>query len=319
MRRQLVTTVCVTAAAVVFGGCGPAVRTAQDLTGPAGPTAPAVEPTTQQTRLLDRAEQVLISDCMAGHGFVYVVTEPPDVDERSFPYVVDDVAWARSHGYGAREERLVERAREADPNQRRLRGLPAARRAAARDALIGASPVGLSAEAPTGTTITASDKGCVAAAQRALYGDLAAWFRVKVITMNLRPLRETRVHEDARYTRAVSRWAACMRAAGWPYPTPDHSRQAAAGLADSLPVREADAAAATLAVAEATCATGTPLARVARTLDRSYGAELRTRYRDELRLRWRFQKGALPLARRVVAQHTAPSTAHHDNSGGSHE
>ncbi|MBW1601410.1 hypothetical protein JJV70_04670 [Streptomyces sp. JJ66] len=318
MKRPWATAVSVTAAALVLTGVGVAAHTAQDGTGAPGPSAAATEPTAEQTRLLDRAEQVLISECMTEHGFAYDVTEPPDTQARSFPYVVDDIAWAREHGYGGAEERRLERVREADPNQRRLRSLPADRQEAARATLIGASPVGLSAKAPTGTTITASDQGCVASAQRALYGDLAAWFRVKVITMNLRPLRETQVREDARYTRAVERWAACMREAGRPYPTPDHTRRAAADFAARLPAKEADAAAASLAAAEAACATSTGLARVAQDLDRSYREELRTEYRDELQLRWRFQNDALPRARRVTAPHTATSTAHKDTSGGSH-
>lgn len=305
------------AAVLALAGCGPARP---------GEAGPAREPSAAERQLLARAEEVLISRCMGERGFSYAVTEAPDPQDegaRSFPYAVDDVTWARAHGYGGREERRAAQARQDDPNQRYFRQLPAARRAAARTALMGPSPDGLSVKAPTGMTITASTQGCTAQAQRTLYGDLAAWFRVKVVTMNLRPVREARVREDPRYADAVARWAACMAASGRPYATPDASRQAAAGYRADLPPAEADAAEAELAVVEATCATGTPLARVSQSLDHTYGEDLRAQHREDLALRWRLQSGALPRARRVTATPTqtatpTPTPTGNETSGGSH-
>ncbi|MER6777983.1 MULTISPECIES: hypothetical protein [unclassified Streptomyces] len=332
--RPVRATAAAVAAFLFLGGCGsttgappgPSPEAAAGRAGPAEPLAPAREPSAADTRLLERAEQVLISRCMDRRGFPYAVTEAPDATGRSFPYGVDDVEWARAHGYGGRDERAAARAREADPNQRYFRGLSASGRAAARTALMGSAPVGLSATAPTGMTITASAEGCIADAERTLYGDLATWFRVKVVTMNLRPVREARVHEDRQYADAVGQWAACMRAAGRPYPDPDASRQAAARFGESMAPAEADAAEAELAVIEATCATGTPLARVSQALDHSYGERLRARHQEEIALRWRLQNGALPTARRVCAPHGSQehSTDAHDtapkprSSGGSH-
>ncbi|WP_308282355.1 helix-turn-helix domain-containing protein [Streptomyces lichenis] len=99
-----------------------------------------------------------------------------------------------------------------------------------------------SVKAPTGVTITASAEGCIADAERTLHGDLPDWFRVKVITTNLRPVRKVRVRQDRRYTEAVRQWAACMRAAGRLYGSPEESRRAAVLLHERLPVAEADAA-----------------------------------------------------------------------------
>ncbi|ELP69722.1 hypothetical protein STRTUCAR8_09058 [Streptomyces turgidiscabies Car8] len=47
------------------------------------------------------AEQLLIKECMEKQGHEYWVEplRPDDVSTR-FPYVVDDPAWARAHGYG---------------------------------------------------------------------------------------------------------------------------------------------------------------------------------------------------------------------------
>ncbi|MET9958414.1 hypothetical protein ABZ128_04890 [Streptomyces sp. NPDC006326] len=318
------------AAALLLGGCG-AVTGGGPPPRPA-PAGPSGEPGPEDLRVLARAEQVLISRCMGARGFPYEVTEVTGASgegARSFPYGVDDVAWARAHGYGSREERRRAEARRSDPNQRWFQGLSPSERAAARTALMGASPVGLSVQAPTGMTITASAEGCIADAERALYGDLKGWFRVKVVTMNLLPVREARVREDRRYADAVGRWAACMRAAGRPYATPDDSRQAAAHYAESLPAQEADAAEIALAVTEATCATGTPLAQVSRALDRTYGEQLRAQHRQELAERWRFQNAALPMARRIappapsaspslLTPPSSPEPGKTETSGGSH-
>lgn len=305
-------------------GCGADGRAGRE---PGVGAASAAEPSAGQVRLLERAEQVLISRCMAERGFPYAVTEPaPEVrEQRSFPYGVDDVEWARAHGYGGRADRAGEAARQADPNQRYFRRLSARERVAARTALMGASPVGLSATAPTGMTLTASPDGCIARAEGSLYGDLPAWFRVKVVTMNLRPVQEARVREDPRYAEAVRAWAACMRAAGRPYDSPDDSRAAAAAFARELPPDRADTAATALAVTEATCATSTALSRVSQALDHTYGDEVRARHRDDIDLKRRLQNAALPKAERVVPPSDRPTeptnsstTTGTDTSGGSH-
>ncbi|MEU8465952.1 hypothetical protein [Streptomyces sp. NPDC029003] len=315
-RRGAVAALAAAVALAMCTGCGTEGRAARDpgpgATGAA--RAAAVELTAGQSRLLERAEQVLIGRCMAQRGFRYAVTEPPPQAraKRSFPYGLDDVAWARAHGYGGRDDRASEAARRADPNQRYFHGLSARGRAAARTALMGASPAGLTATAPTGTTLTASPDGCIARAERSLYGDLAAWFRVKVVTMNIRPAQEAKVRADPRYAEAVGAWAACMRAAGRPYASPDDSRAAAAAFAEELPPDRADAAESALAVAEATCATGTGLSRVSQALDHSYGDEFRARHRGDIDLRRRLQNAALPEAERVVP----PSDRPHEPAGG---
>lgn len=299
-------TLYVVLAALVLNGC------ATDG-APSGPgRGPSREPTPVESRLLARAEQVLISRCMAARGFRYEVTEPiqkPADGTRSFPYGIDDIAWARAHGYGGKAERLAAKAQKADPNQRYLLRLSPSARTAARAALIGATAEGLSVKVPNGMTITASTKGCIADAERTLYGDLPDWFRVKVITMNLRPLREVRVRQDRRYTRAVRQWAACMRTAGHPYKSPEESRQAVVRRREGLSVAEADTTETALAVVEATCATGTPLARVSHALDRSYSRKVRARYRQELDERWRLENAALSQARRTVTSRPVPPTA----------
>ncbi|MGW6273324.1 hypothetical protein [Streptomyces sp. NPDC055060] len=62
---------------------------------------------------------------------------------------------------------------------------PAQQRTA--DALFGTGRTELSIEIPTGYVVRAHTDGCLAAAQRTLYGDQRRWFRVSTIHNNLRP------------------------------------------------------------------------------------------------------------------------------------
>ncbi|MEU3724510.1 hypothetical protein AB0E73_17475, partial [Streptomyces sp. NPDC031705] len=65
--------------------------------GPAPPGGPAREPSAAQSRLLERAERVLVARCMAERGFEYAATGPPEAtpERRSFPSGLDDVELAR--------------------------------------------------------------------------------------------------------------------------------------------------------------------------------------------------------------------------------
>ncbi|MFJ2257014.1 hypothetical protein ACIOKD_01515 [Streptomyces sp. NPDC087844] len=252
---------------------------------------------------LDYAEQLLIGRCMSRHGIPYVVPAPRDLlAQRSFPYVVDDIAWARAQGYGGKEQRRIGVLRERDPNERYFRSLSAHGRTEALTVLMGAQSKGVSAKAPTGMTLTTSNHGCIAEAQRALYGDLNTWFRVQVVTTNLQPLYVPKVRADSRYKKALGQWASCMKAAGQPYDTPGQARETAAKRAAAQSPEEADKSSSHIAVAEATCARSTPLSKVVADLDRYYGDRVRARYRKDVTDKRRLQNAALPRARDVIAR-----------------
>ncbi|MFD3563239.1 hypothetical protein ACFWVU_26775 [Streptomyces sp. NPDC058686] len=55
------------------------------------------------------------------------------------------------------------------------------------DALFGAGRAELSLKLPTGYSVRAHTDGCLASAQRALYGDQRRWFRVSTVVNNLKP------------------------------------------------------------------------------------------------------------------------------------
>ncbi|MGW1927505.1 hypothetical protein ACWCQ0_53925, partial [Streptomyces massasporeus] len=117
-RPLLAAAVAVTCAAIALSVTVPP---APD--GPAaGERPPPLRPisstmTTADDRALHDAEQRLLRDCMGRHGFTYRVFPIGDEPESTlFPYVVDDAAWARRHGYGAELRRQRETTAKSDPN-----------------------------------------------------------------------------------------------------------------------------------------------------------------------------------------------------------
>ncbi|GAA2271853.1 hypothetical protein GCM10010145_53940 [Streptomyces ruber] len=100
--------------------------------------------------------------------------------------------------------------------------LPAAEQRRVADALFGAGRAELSLRLPTGYVVRAHTDGCLAAAQRRLYGDQRRWFRASVTVGNLRP-EAARTHRTLAEVRAAHRteladWgrmrARAVRAAG---------------------------------------------------------------------------------------------------------
>ncbi|MFE1838298.1 hypothetical protein [Streptomyces sviceus] len=73
------------------------------------------------------------------------------------------------------------------------------------DALFGTGRAELSLRLPTGYVVRTHTDGCLAAAQRRLYGDQDRWFRSSVVVNNLRP-------EAARTGRPLSEVRAAHRA-----------------------------------------------------------------------------------------------------------
>ncbi|MFI6335656.1 hypothetical protein [Streptomyces sp. NPDC050535] len=166
-----------------------AVLTALALTGCATTTAergtPAL-PTTERARddLIDTAQRILVDECLARRG---LSVRPSPTRERSGEEPVPG---------------------EED---RRLQG-----------ALFGGGRPELSVTLATGHTVTAHTDGCLAAAQRDLYGDQRRWFRTRVVVNNLRAETEQRMKRDPDYGAASARWTRCVTPAHGPRPdSPD--------------------------------------------------------------------------------------------------
>ncbi|OEJ30177.1 hypothetical protein BGK67_01255 [Streptomyces subrutilus] len=76
-------------------------------------------------------------------------------------------------------------------------------------AYFGTDPRELSLTLPTGHTVTANTDGCLASAQRDLYGDQKRWFEAEVVVNNLRAEAQTRMGTDPEHRAAMARWERC--------------------------------------------------------------------------------------------------------------
>ncbi|MFF2515242.1 hypothetical protein [Streptomyces sp. NPDC058086] len=95
----------------------------------------------------------------------------------------------------------------AAPQDRRLQG-----------ALFGRGRPELSVTLATGYTVTAHTDGCLAAAERDLYGDQRLWFHTRVVVNNLRAEAQQRMKRDPDYRAATARWTRCVTPAHGPRP-----------------------------------------------------------------------------------------------------
>ncbi|MEV0323111.1 hypothetical protein ACIBKX_33685 [Streptomyces sp. NPDC050658] len=193
---------------VVAAACGEAPTVDDD---------PPRKATGRELALLDRAEDVLVRRCMARHGFRYRTATSVTPDElRDFPHVVDDLAWARRHGYGGGLLRKAQRQRAERPNSAYVQRLSPERRHAYATALSGDGAKAMEITIPSGGTIGQSSTGCLAEAKGNLYGGLREWFRAETLASNIPDhADEVRRHPDFR--SAVRQWSDCIRAKGHPY------------------------------------------------------------------------------------------------------
>jgi hypothetical protein len=166
--------------------------------------------------------------------------------------------------------------------------------------MIGERPVGLSAVAPTGVTVQASDDSCLADAQRRLYRDLPAWFRARVTADNLGAAVMNAVWRDPRYLAAQREWARCMNEAGVPVATPHAARIEAQRRTVGLTPGQARQVEVDLAGVEARCAVQTGFGDTVRDLDRQYTVGAEAAHADQLDTYRRLQLSALPYARTVL-------------------
>lgn len=283
--------------------CGAVVAVGAWIGDPAGETkagpqqADVRRPTTAELETLHRAEQLLIRTCMKQQGFLYwPVPRLPAPDFRDFPYVVDDIAWAKVHGYGRDIEQRLDQEEPASPRARYYRSLPPQRQQAMGIALNGPASTGLEARSPLGGTLNHSDQGCTVASWRRLYGDVQTWYRSSETVSNLFGMRTGRVTADPAYQASVAAWSRCMNKRGYIATDPQELR--ATQLGKHGP--DAERQDVPTATAEAECARSTGLTTTAHTLDRRTADALRTQYRAAFDAMWRMQTAALPTARSVV-------------------
>ncbi|MEU9228052.1 hypothetical protein AB0D40_27215 [Streptomyces massasporeus] len=298
-RRHPTVATVLLALALTLTGCGPAEKPAAE-TRPAAPEGASL--TEAQLAVIDRAELVLTKKCMARHGHPYWVAPSMRADELRAPgYVLDDVGWARRHGYGGRIQQKALATKRHDRNITYRAGLSEAEARAYVRALSGGpgTPL-LTTPLPGGGKVRASNGGCEAEARKRLYGDPSVWFRADKIATNLTPLYVPRLLRDERFTKAQRLWAACMRRAGHSYTDPTAIRSALPRLTQGLDPGRAHTTEVRLAVAEASCARSTGFAETARLLEREHSAPVRARYARDIATRDRLQRAALTRAERLL-------------------
>jgi hypothetical protein len=255
---------------------------------------------TSDRALLDKANQILIRDCMRQHGFDYwPIAGDPTGGALPFPYVITSEQWAAVNGvrgYSAPSN-------VPDSNESYFKHLSTGRQDQYSDTLVGpSSGHSVSVTLPSGGILGHSADGCQAQAATELYGDFQAWFQASSVSRDLKTVWQRAVMTDDRYRAAVQDWSTCIKRDGFAYRTPAE----VAGAFSQRPLSTRPSTAETaVATAEARCAVRTGLADVVRRLDQEHSTTVRRRYQHYVDLQDRLERDALPQARRIVS--SAPS------------
>ncbi|MFD6023435.1 hypothetical protein [Streptomyces griseoluteus] len=260
------------------------------------------ELTATEELLVERAEQQLVKKCMGKSGFRFWTTGVETAASREGAgFVLDDVKWARTYGYGGQFRRDAEKARRHGPNGAYENALPQRERARYREVLDGSASGGvLSASLPAGGTVSTPRHSCFTQAKDYLYGDFATWFRVEKTATNLTPLYVPDLVKDKRFTKALAAWSRCMNGRGRHYADPSDLRADLSRLTEGLSDPAAHAAEVRVAVDEAECARVSSLAHTARTLEVEYRADKTRRFKDDIAAYQRMRLAALEHAEKVL-------------------
>ncbi|CAL9549049.1 hypothetical protein [Streptomyces sp. enrichment culture] len=266
----------VTSCTAPEGGPPPAARRAVT-----GSQLAQVQGDAAEQKLLFDAEERMIATCMRERGRPYRPlawhsrSPLPEEDPRNG----DDVALRRRAGYGAAAAAAPPP--PADPNGDHMRSLPREQRARYGQALLGTAAHRIDVELPDGVAFLNAD-GCIARAERRLYGDLATWLKAQMVVVNLEGEVSRRIFADKRVGRTVGPWRACMKAAGHAYSDPEAARaefveayrasaERGAGRDGTAQLRRREVR---VAVADALCDRRVGRSRVIRLLDRKHRGEL---------------------------------------------
>jgi hypothetical protein len=309
MRRALMSLCAVVAATTaVATGCGGGTDRDGDSRVQHDPRPLPRALTWQQELRVTDAQQRLTRQCMNRHGFTFWENRTLTLREsRPVRYVQDDVAWARSYGYGGRIDAKSEQVRKHHPIAAYRQGLSAERRAPFDVALDGGGgAIELAASLPgSGVEVRKRLGGCTAEAEKTLYGDPAQWFRAAKTATGLNSLYGKDLMNDRRLTTAIRAWSTCMRQAGQPYDNPQAARDTVRRNTASLGRARADEAFAAerrTAVADAECARETSLKSVAAARETYYTDRLRDRYGAEIDTYRHLGQRAYERAVRIVPQ-----------------
>ncbi|KOU56823.1 hypothetical protein ADK57_41175 [Streptomyces sp. MMG1533] len=249
----------------------------------AGEPRPVPRSAPAQDDLLKSAESALVQRCLTEREVALPAagsrgsTEKAAAPRREFPYGIDDPAWAAEHGFGGAAE--TEQAQQQEQQTPQAGKRAAEQQQRLTDAMFGTGRRELSTRTATGLVVKANSDGCLAAAQRVLYGDQVRWFRTEVAVNNLGAAAHDRVTRDPAYRAALARWARCI-APVHKAEDPAELRSAWQRRARDLDPRQATDLQRRYAVAEARCVRSTDLADTGARLEKDHAADLRAEYAD---------------------------------------
>lgn len=258
-----------------------------------------------QRRRLNLAAERLIQGCMRAAGFRYTVKPPGEGSRSPLERRGDDVALARTDGYGTLtrlrdrddQEDLGDRA--APPSDPDTDALSRPERVRFTRTLHGTRREEIRTFG--GGVMTFGMDGCQAKAFGRLYGDVRKYLAVSVLADNVEGLARGRVTQDPEYRSAVKKWSACMSGRGYHFADPNAAREAATALYDvrSLPARplrrEIEQA-----VADAECHRSARLADIdARLYEKALRASVK-QYESELLTYLELQRAALRRADEIL-------------------
>jgi hypothetical protein len=258
--------------------------------------------TEREQNSLYQAEQAAFGDCLRARGFRYwPVPQPAPSVFQLFPYVIDNVAWAKAHGFGDGQLSASGRMASASLNTRYIASLSPSRRQALGVAENGDGPhgPGVTVRLPFGVEVGHSTSGCTATAEGILYGSFPGWFRAENVVDSLSALWQADVVSDPRFAAAVRSWSRCMHDSNEPYASPGSAAQAFTSAVRAMPRTRAIR----VATAEAECARATGLAATARALNAHYQHIVEVRYRTVILTYRSLAQGALTRVPALLGRH----------------
>ncbi|MFD9429001.1 MULTISPECIES: hypothetical protein [unclassified Streptomyces] len=259
-----------------------------------------------EQRLLFEVQERLVAACMRGRGRPYQplawhAPGPGDGDDTQG----DDVAARRREGYGGPS--TIRPAQAEDPNGDYLRTLPPDKAKAYGAALFGTPSHRIEVNLADGVAFMYED-GCVAHAERQLYGDLTQWLKAQMTVMNLASEVSRKAADDKRAARALPLWHDCMKARGFLYRNPAEARAAVLSAYEDVTgrpgarprdldrLRRREIA---VAVADATCDAHAGRARTLRGLEDQYRRQVTQEHAEQIAIyRTLRQQAATRPARR---------------------
>jgi len=260
---------------------------------------------------LARAEEELISRCMAERGFKYeVITAPvdPAAEERRYSLPNGDIGVAMTHGYGLRESfeqpavnEFSDRSGPIDANSIHLSSLTFEQQKQWVKALHGTGEELLVTDAGEGVEQYIYTDGCIAAMEATLYGNLEEFVRITGVTGLAGADIYQRLVADPRWYESLRRWQMCMTQRGYAVTDlEDPIAQANDLYRSGIPLAEAQAREIEIAVDDAECAIRAGIGEVYESLVRRYEAEYATDHEADLAALQEIQDHAVEHAKALL-------------------